>query len=132
MKKENVPNFHRDVGLLLLRIGVSSAFAFLIAMRQTADRDTFLIYPKHFLILGMLCCCTFFVLCGAIVRPASTVAVVLWIAAAGVGLDAGENWFALPVRDCEFAFVFAALAFTGPGRFSVEHWRTLGSTTDDT
>src|SRR5260370_28223850 len=99
MKKENVPNFHRDMGLLLLRIGVSSAFAFLIAMRQTADRDTILVYPKHFLILGMLCCCTFFVLCGAIVRPASAVAVVLWIAAAGVGLASRGNLFSLPIKD---------------------------------
>src|SRR5258706_15860873 len=98
MKKENVPNFHRDVGLLLLRIGVSSAFAFLIAMRQTADRDTFLIYPKHFLILGMLCCCTFFVLCGAIVRSASAVVVVLWVVAAGVGVGGGGNLFVLAGR----------------------------------
>lgn len=123
---------NRDVGLLLLRIGVSSAFAFLIMLRQTADRDALLIYPKHFLILGALYVCAFMVLCGTLVRPASAVAAALWILAAAVGLNASEDWFSLPIRDCEFGFVFAALAFTGPGRFSVDHWKKLASTTDDT
>lgn len=117
----------RDVGLLLLRIGTSSAFAFLIALRQTADRDALLIYPQYFLILALLYGCTFLVLCGTLVRPASAVAAIVWVVAAGVGLSAKENWFALPIRDFEFAFAFTALAFTGPGGFSVQYWRKLGA-----
>lgn len=116
----------RDAGLLLLRIGTASAFAYLIALRQTADRDALLIYPKYVLILALLYCCTFLVLCGTLVRPAAAAAAVVWIVVAVVGLNTGEKSYGLPIRDCEFAFVFTALAFTGPGRFSVQYWRKLG------
>lgn len=115
------------IGLLLLRLGVAATFALLLLFRQAEDRDALLIYPA---ILPLLYVCTVLVAVGYFTKPAASAAALLWFSAALVGLRAGESWLALPIRDCEFAFLFSAAAFTGPGRFSAEIWLKLRSAND--
>ena len=110
------------IGLLLLRSGAAATFALLLLFRQAEDRDALLVYPVHRVVLPLLCVCTALVAAGYFTKFAASAAALLWLSAALVGLHVGEPWFALPIRDCEFAFLFAAVAFTGPGRFSAESW----------
>ena len=118
------------IGLLLLRLGVAATFALLLIFRQAVDRDALLVYPAHHVILPLLYVCTGFVAGGYFTKPAASAAALLWLSAALAGLRAGESWFALPIRDCEFAFLFAAIALTGPGRFSAERWVKLKPAND--
>lgn len=90
------------------------------------DRDALFLHSTRMVTLPILYICTLLVGVGYFARPASAGAALIWAAAAVTGMRARESWFNLRVRDCEFAFLFVALAFTGPGRFSLEHWLKWG------
>lgn len=119
-----------QIGLLLLRLGVASTFALLLIFRHSVDRDALLVYPEHLAVLPLLYLSTLFVVGGYLTKPAAAVAALLWAWAALVGARTGEPWFVLPVRDCEFALLFAALSFTGPGRFSADRCLKLKPAND--
>lgn len=125
---QTLRELREHIGLLLLRVGVSFAFALLLVFRQSVDRDALLLNSAVFWIL--VPCTLLVVLGGFFARPAAAAAAVIWVLAAFVGTRAGEPWFVLPVRDCEFAFLFAAVALTGPGRFSVKSWVKFGFADD--
>lgn len=117
------PRIGLDAGLLLLRLGVALIFILLFALKQSAGKEVFAYHPGRVAPLVALSLGALLVTCGWLTRPAAALMALAWAWAAYSGLHAGQHWFALPVRAALFVFLFAALALTGPGRYSLDGLR---------
>jgi hypothetical protein len=110
-----LPESRADAGLLVLRSGVGASFVLLVSLKQAQG-------PTGGLLLGLaagaLC-----VTAGWATRLAAAGSALGWAWSAYAGLRAGEAWYALPVRAALYTIIFAALACSGPGRFSFDSWR---------
>lgn len=109
-------------GLLLLRLAGGIALALVLLLNQPEGHNLFLEFPWRIWLLLLLSVCTCLVVWGVLTRPAAFISMAIWVFAGVSELLARRPWFSLPVRDCEFVFLFAALALAGPGEFSFERW----------
>jgi uncharacterized membrane protein YphA (DoxX/SURF4 family) len=112
-----------DLGLLLLRAGMGISFVLLFILKQSHGASVFphhagRLWPLIVLSMGAL-----LVACGYFTRVAASLVAASWLWAAYSGVRGGQEWFNFPVRDIEYAFLFAALAFAGPGKFSLDRFR---------
>lgn len=114
-----------DAGLFAIRIGVGLSFVLLFSLKQSEVTKTFV--GQHGLPL-VVSITAFVVVCGFLTRWAAALSALAWIWVCYAELRAGLEWFILPVRAAEFIIVFAALAVTGPGKYSLDHLMgSLGS-----
>jgi uncharacterized membrane protein YphA (DoxX/SURF4 family) len=109
-----------DAGLLTLRIGLGISFVFLFALKQSDSAEVFIRHPGRVWPLAALAIGALLVTFGFLARIAAGLSAMGWAWALYSGLQAGEVWYNLPVRAALFVIVFAALALTGPGRFSID------------
>jgi hypothetical protein len=111
-----------SAGVLILRLGAGGAFAFILALNQPGSRSWFFEYQWRIWLLVILSSCVLFVVCGVATQGAAVMATLIWALAAYSELHAGQAWFDLPVRDCEFVFLLGTLVLAGPGKLSIEYW----------
>lgn len=111
-----------SAGLLLLRLSGGGGLALILILNQPEGHNLFLTFSWRIWLLLCVSVCAFFVVCGILARLAAAISTAIWAFAALSELLAGNPWFVLPVRDCEFVFLFATLALAGPGEFSFEPW----------
>jgi uncharacterized membrane protein YphA (DoxX/SURF4 family) len=109
-----------DVGLLALRIGLGLSFVLLFALKQAEGTRVFAFMPGRLWPLAGLSILAFSVVCGFWTELASALSALAWLWALYSGLQAGEQWYGLPVRAILYVILFAALAITGPGKFSLD------------
>lgn len=121
MTTAHMPNSSPNAGLLFLRLAAGAALTLFIA-KHSADHNSLFFSARHFWLLAVLAFSFVFLLGGIFTRLAAACAAFTWALAACGELRAGQTWVVQPVRDCEFVFLFAALAVAGPGRFSAAHW----------
>ena len=107
-----------DTGLLILRIGIAISSILLYALPQSQSAEVFSRHwPLVVLSLGAA-----LVSLGVATRLLSACLALSWAWAAYIELEAGQRWEALPIRAILFVFLFATLALTGGGKFSVDNW----------
>jgi uncharacterized membrane protein YphA (DoxX/SURF4 family) len=109
-----------DVGLLVLRIGAGLCFLLLFALKQSEGRTIFISHPGQSLPLVLLSIGALLVTAGLLTRLAAGIVGSCWVLVAYSALHAGWDWQVMPVRAILFAFLFATLAITGPGKFSID------------
>jgi putative oxidoreductase len=110
-----------DAGLLTLRIGVGLSFVLLFALRQSQGAQIFARHPGHLAPLILLSTGALMITCGLWTRPAALALALTWAWALLSGLEAGQDWYSLPYRAAVYLLLFAALLFTGSGKFSIDH-----------
>lgn len=120
MTTEEIHQVYGNAGLLFLRIAGGLAFALIFVLSPPAGQNLLLEYAWRAWLIGLLAVCSFLVASGIFTRSAAAVAAAVWIFAAYTDLRTRQAWYSLPVRNCEFVFLFAALALAGPGKFSLE------------
>lgn len=116
-----------DAGLLILRAGVGVCTVLVVALPQAQGSGVPAGVPGRAGWILFLAVATLGVVVGRYARVAAAAASAAWLAAAAGGLASGQPWFVLPVRGAEFAFAHAALALSGPGRFTLGPRRGAGS-----
>jgi hypothetical protein len=109
-----------DAGLLVLRIGTGLCFPLLIALKQSEGRTIFISHSGRSLPLVLLSAGALLVTAGLLTRLAAGIVGSWWIWVAYSVLHAGWDWQVMPVRAILFAFLFATLTITGPGKFSID------------
>jgi putative oxidoreductase len=109
-----------DAGLLTLRIGVGLTFVLLFALRQSQGPQIFA-HPGHVAPLILMSTGALLITCGLWTRPAALALALTWAWALLSGLEMGQEWFSLPYRAAVYLLLFAALLFTGSGKFSIDH-----------
>ena len=111
-----------DAGLLTLRVGVAISFILLYALPQSQSAEVFGHHPVSYWPLVALSFGAAAVSLGVATRLVSVCLALSWACAAYVELEAGQRWESLPIRAVLFLILFATLALTGAGRFSVDNW----------
>jgi len=111
-----------DAGLLTLRVGIAISFILLYALPQAQSAEVFGYHPGRYWPLVALSFGAAAVLLGVATRLVSACLALSWAWAAYIELASGQRWESLPVRAVLFLILFATLALTGAGRFSVDHW----------
>ena len=119
--KVNPGGLQSDAGLLALRLGVGTVFVLLSVLRHGEGGTVFIFHPGRAWPLIALGAGAALVTLGFQTRVVSTCIALAWAWALGTGLYLGQTFYLFPVRAVLFVIVFAALAFTGAGRFSVDH-----------
>ncbi|MBZ5538757.1 MAG: hypothetical protein LAO31_22655 [Acidobacteriia bacterium] len=125
---EGTPDPKIDVGLLALRIGLGFSFVLLFVLIQADGARIFILHPGRLWPLVGLSIAALLVVCGFLTELASALSVLSWAWALYSGLQAGDQWFVLPFRAALYVILFAALAITGPGKFSLDYvlWSKTG------
>jgi uncharacterized membrane protein YphA (DoxX/SURF4 family) len=109
-----------DAGLLLLRIGVGANFLLLFLLKQAEASAVFALHPSRTWPLLALASGAVLVTVGFLTRVAAAAMTLSWTWALATGLYLGQPFYLFPVRAVLFIIIFATLAFTGAGRFSVD------------
>ena len=109
-----------DAALLALRVGVGISVLLLFALKQSEASKVFDGHSSSLALLVILATAALCVTAGFLTRWAAAISLLAWLGAALLELHAGADWFVQPVRSAEFAFLFAALALTGPGKYSLD------------
>jgi putative oxidoreductase len=110
-----------DIGFLVLRLGVGLSFVLLFALKQSEAAKTFADHPGISLLLITVSFAAFSVVCGLFTRYTASLAALLWAWALFTGLRSHQDRLVLPVRAAQLTILFAALAFIGPRKFSLDH-----------
>jgi uncharacterized membrane protein YphA (DoxX/SURF4 family) len=111
-----------NAGLLTLRVGIAISFILLYALPQSQSAEVFSYNPGRYWPLVALSFGAALVSLGVATRLLSACLALSWAWAAYIELEAGQRWGALPVRATLFLILFATLALTGAGKFSVDNW----------
>jgi hypothetical protein len=114
-----------DAGLLVLRIGLGINFFLLFLLKQAEVSTVFALHSARTLPLAVLAAGAAFVTVGLLTRIAASAMTLIWVWVLATGLYLGQAFYLFPVRAALFIIIFAALACTGAGRFSVD--RVLAS-----
>jgi uncharacterized membrane protein YphA (DoxX/SURF4 family) len=109
-----------DLGLLVLRIGAGCCFLLLFGLKQSEGKAVFITHagrsaPLVFLSIGAL-----LVTAGLLTRLSAGIVGFCWLWVTYSALHAGLHWEVMPVRAILFAFLFATLVITGPGKISID------------
>ena len=105
---------------MVLRLGGAACFVLLFALPAAESALVFPYHPGRRWPLVLLSIGALLVTLGAWTRTSAALVALAWAWALYSGLHLGQGWFALPVRDVEFLILFAALALTGPGKYSIQ------------
>lgn len=112
-----------NIALLILRAGLAFCFVLLFALKQSQASAIFSSHPAALLPLVALSIGAFLlVVVGLVTRPAAALSGLSWIVALYSGLHGSTEWSGVPYRSALFVFLFATLAITGPGKFSLDHF----------
>ncbi|HEY3784418.1 MAG TPA: hypothetical protein VGL55_03985 [Steroidobacteraceae bacterium] len=112
-----------DIGLLVLRLGIGAALVLLLTLKQAAGGAEFLACFSRAGLATLLIAGTASVAVGVRTRGVAAFMALIWASLLGAELYTGEPLYLFPVRAALFLILFAALALTGAGRFSVDHAR---------
>lgn len=107
-----------DLGILILRFGVGVNFVLLFALKQAGAGSVFVqrTWPLAALALG-----AGLVTLGFRTRVVAGCMALVWGWILGYGIYCRQPFYLFPVRSALFVIVFGGLAFTGAGRFSLDH-----------
>lgn len=123
MNDPNAMGTKSDAGLLILRVGLGICFILLLALKQSNAAAVFVSHPGRLWPLVALSAGALFVVIGFFTRVTAIVMAFSWVWAMYSGLHGGQRFVSLPYRSILFLIVFATLALTGPGRFSLDERR---------
>jgi hypothetical protein len=98
------------------------SFILLYALPQSQSAEVLGYHSGHYSPLVALSFGAAAVSLGVATRLLSACLALSWAWAAYVELAAGQRWESLPVRAVLFFILFAVLALTGAGRYSVDNW----------
>jgi uncharacterized membrane protein YphA (DoxX/SURF4 family) len=110
-----------DAGFFALRIGAGVSFVLLFGLKQSQGASVFINHPGRVWPLLALSFGALLVAIGFRTRLAAGAVALAWAWAVYSGLRGGVEWFVLPTRAFLYFMLFAALALTGPGKFSLDH-----------
>lgn len=110
-----------DWGLLVVRVGLGLSFALLFGLKQSKASEVFAYQPGRVWPLILLGVTGALVVCGFWTEVAAAISALSWTWALYSGLRTGLAWYELPIRAALYAIMFAALAVSGAGRFSLDH-----------
>ncbi len=123
---------YRDVGLLILRLGVGLSFMYFHGWGKiSGGPETWEQYGGSMEHLGITFLPTFwgfmvafteffgglFIAIGFLFRPAAALLMIAMIVATNMHIQTGRGG---PAHSLKMAFVFAGLIFIGPGKYSVD------------
>lgn len=108
-----------DAGLLVLRLGLAFSYLFLVLKHHAEAAEVLsghsgAAWPAILLSVPAFC-----VAVGFLTEVAAVLSAAAWIWALLSSLQSAQPWVVLPVRDAIYVILFAALAVTGPGKYSV-------------
>lgn len=109
----------KDVGLLLLRVGIAMASLALAIVSTAKDPNLLAFAPAAHWPLVLACSGGVIVAFGVFTRTVSGALLVFWCCAMVSELYAGVHWNMSPIRAALFVAAFAGLTFAGPGRISI-------------
>ncbi len=123
MNEASIVGKKSDAGLLILRVGLGICFILLFALKQSDGAAVFVNHPGRLWPLVALSVGALLVTLGFFARAPAVFMVFSWAWAMYSGLQGGQQFVSLPYRSILFLIAFAALALTGPGRFSLDERR---------
>jgi len=118
--KKSSADANPDAGLLALRLCLGTIFVLLFALKQSEAGTIFPFHPGRVWPIVILALGAALVTAGLRTRLIAAGMALGWAWALGTGLYLGQPYYIFPVRSFLFATVFASLALTGAGRFSVD------------
>lgn len=127
---------YRDIGLLILRLGVGFAYMYFHGWGKISGGPeawagyggsmehlgiTFLPTFWGFMVAFAEFFGGFFIAIGFLFRPSAALLMIAMIVATNMHIVTGQGG---PAHSLKMAFVFAGLLFIGPGKYSVDSWIT--------
>ena len=106
----------------MLRIGVELSFILLFTLKQSGAEQIFVLHAGRVWPLVILSIVAFSVTAGFLTEFTASLSSLAWAWAMYSGLRAGVEWYSVPIRAALYVILFAALATTGPGRFSLDSY----------
>lgn len=108
-----------DAALLVLRLGLGFSYLFLVLKHRAEAAEVLsghagAAWPAILLSVPAFC-----VAVGFLTEVAAVLSAAAWNWALLSSLQSAQPWVVFPVRDAIYVILFAALAVTGPGKYSI-------------